>query len=74
MSLLGYAVAYAYPRSKHKTIKTIGFTTRYRDKDKIAINAVLNLQKIINANVKCLYVKLVILMFQRNNCRMESGV
>jgi hypothetical protein len=24
--------------------------------------------------VKCLYVKLVILMFQRNYCRMESGV
>lgn len=57
--IIGIAVAVlCIPlEAKHKTIKTIGFTTRYRAKDKIAINAVLNLAKIINANVKCLYVK-----------------
>jgi hypothetical protein len=37
-------------------IKTIGFTTR-RDKDKNAINTVLDFAKLINASVKCLYVK-----------------
>lgn len=43
--------------AKYKPIKTIGFTTRYRAKDKIAINIVLNFANSINANVKCLYVK-----------------
>jgi hypothetical protein len=45
-----------------KPIKTIGFTTR-RDKDKNAINTVLDFAKLINASVKCLYVKPV-MMFQ----------
>jgi hypothetical protein len=36
--VIGIWLLYAYPReAKHKTIKTIGFTTRYRDKDKIAL-------------------------------------
>ncbi|NGY37586.1 universal stress protein [Flavobacterium sp. XN-5] len=43
--------------SKYKTIKTIGFTTRYRAKDKQAIHTVLNLAKHLNAKLKCLYVK-----------------
>jgi nucleotide-binding universal stress UspA family protein len=43
--------------AKYKTIKTVGFTTRYRAKDKMAIQTVLNFAKNINAIVKCLYVK-----------------
>ncbi|MEZ7499786.1 universal stress protein [Flavobacterium sp. Arc3] len=43
--------------AKYKAIKTIGFTTRYRAKDKIAIKTVLSFAKNINADVKCLYVK-----------------
>lgn len=43
--------------AKYKPIKTIGFTTRYRDKDKKAISTVLDFAKLINASVKCLYVK-----------------
>jgi hypothetical protein len=48
--------------AKYKPIKTIGFTTRYRDKD--AISTVLDFAKLINASVKCLYVKTSDLMFQ----------
>jgi nucleotide-binding universal stress UspA family protein len=43
--------------AKNKIIKTVGFTTRYRDKDKIALERVLNFAQNINAIVKCLYVK-----------------
>jgi nucleotide-binding universal stress UspA family protein len=43
--------------AKYNPIKTIGFTTRYRDKDKNAINTVLDFAKLTNASVKCLYVK-----------------
>jgi hypothetical protein len=43
--------------SQIQPIKTIGFTTRYRDKDKNAINTILDFAKLINASVKCLYVK-----------------
>jgi hypothetical protein len=43
--------------AKYKPIKTIGFTTRYRDKDKKAISTVLDFARLINASVKCLYVK-----------------
>jgi ABC-type xylose transport system substrate-binding protein len=45
------------PWDKYNPIKTIGFTTRYRDKDKNAINTILDFAKLINASVKCLYVK-----------------
>ncbi|REG96084.1 universal stress protein [Flavobacterium aquicola] len=38
-------------------IKTIGFTTRFRDKDKGALKQVLKIAKKSNAVVKCLYVK-----------------
>lgn len=38
-------------------IKKIGFTTRYREKDKIALRQVLEIAKKANATVKCLYVK-----------------
>ena len=39
------------------TIKTIGFTTRFRDKDKPALRQVLKIASKANAEVKCLYVK-----------------
>jgi hypothetical protein len=42
--------------AKYNPIKTIGFTTD-RDKDKNAINTILDFAKLINASVKCLYVK-----------------
>ena len=38
-------------------IKTIGFTTRFREKDKIALREVLKIAKKADAVVKCLYVK-----------------
>lgn len=43
--------------SEFKKIETIGFTTRYRDKDKKALKKVLKIAKKTNAKVKCLYVK-----------------
>lgn len=42
---------------KFKKIETIGFTTRYRDKDKKALKDVLKIAKKTNAIIKCLYVK-----------------
>jgi nucleotide-binding universal stress UspA family protein len=43
--------------SKFKKIETIGFTTRYRNKDKKALMEVLKIAKKTHAKVKCLYVK-----------------
>lgn len=43
--------------AKYTKIETIGFTTRFRDKDKLALKNVLSLAKKMNARVKCLYVK-----------------
>jgi nucleotide-binding universal stress UspA family protein len=43
--------------AKFKKIEIIGFTTRYRAKDKKALNEVLKIAKKTNAVVKCLYVK-----------------
>jgi nucleotide-binding universal stress UspA family protein len=43
--------------SEYKKIETIGFTTRFRDKDKIALKEVLKFAKKTKAKVKCLYVK-----------------
>ncbi len=40
-----------------KKIETIGFTTRYRAKDKKALKDVLEIAKKMNAKVRCLYVK-----------------
>jgi hypothetical protein len=42
--------------AKYKPIKTIGFTTQYRDKDKSLMHG-FRLWELINASVKCLYVK-----------------
>ena len=43
--------------AKFKKIEIIGFTTRFRPKDKKALNMVLKIAKKSNAKVKCLYVK-----------------
>lgn len=42
---------------KYTKIKTIGFTTRYREKDKIELRKVLEIAKKTKAKVKSLYVK-----------------
>jgi len=43
--------------AEFKKIETIGFTTRYRAKDKKALKDVLLIAKKMNAKVRCLYVK-----------------
>jgi nucleotide-binding universal stress UspA family protein len=43
--------------AKFKKIKTIGFTTRFRPKDKKALKKVLEIAKLDGVNIKCLYVK-----------------
>lgn len=43
--------------AEYTKIKTIGFTTRFRDKDKPALRQVLKIAQKANAAVKCLYVK-----------------
>lgn len=43
--------------SNFKKVETIGFTTRFREKDIEAMNKVLALAKKLHAKVKCLYVK-----------------
>ncbi|TDD73863.1 universal stress protein [Flavobacterium caseinilyticum] len=43
--------------AKFKKIEIIGFTTRFRPKDKKALKMVLEIAKKTNAKVKCLYVK-----------------
>lgn len=43
--------------AKFKKIETIGFTTRYRTKDKKALKEVLKIAKKTDAKVRCLYVK-----------------
>ncbi|MGO4822191.1 MULTISPECIES: universal stress protein [unclassified Flavobacterium] len=43
--------------AKYRPIINIGFTTRFRDKDKQPLAAVLEIAKKLNAKVKCLYVK-----------------
>ena len=44
-------------KAKFEPIKTIGFTTRFRSKDRTALKQVLDFAKMIDAKVKCLYVK-----------------
>ena len=43
--------------AKFHKIKIIGFTTRYREKDKVELRKVIEIAKKTNAKVKCLYVK-----------------
>lgn len=42
---------------KFKKIYTIGFTTRFRAKDKKALFSILEIAKKIKAQIKCLYIK-----------------
>jgi nucleotide-binding universal stress UspA family protein len=42
---------------EYTKIETIGFTTRFREKDKEALKQIINIAKATNAKVKCLYVK-----------------
>lgn len=44
-------------KTDFKEIRTIGFTTRFRDKDQMALENVLAFAKTFNSKVKCLYVK-----------------
>ncbi len=44
-------------KAKFEPIKTIGFTTRFRSKDRTALKQVLDFAKMMDAKVKCLYVK-----------------
>jgi len=43
--------------AKYRPIKNIGFTTKFRDKDKELLQIVIDIAKKMNAKVKCLYVK-----------------
>lgn len=43
--------------AKYKKIEIIGFTTRFRHKDKKALEMVIDIAKKTKAKVKCLYVK-----------------
>ena len=43
--------------AKFKKIEKIGFTTRYRDKDRKALKKVIKIADKLKATVKCLYVK-----------------
>lgn len=44
-------------KAKFEKIKTIGFTTRFRTKDRAALQQVLDFAKQVKAKVKCLYVR-----------------
>lgn len=44
-------------QAKFKKLATIGFTTRFRPKDKKALRQVIAIAKLAHARVKCLYVK-----------------
>jgi nucleotide-binding universal stress UspA family protein len=57
LTAVGVPVLSVPLESKFKKIETIGFTTRYRTKDKKALKDVLKIAKKTNAQVKCLYVK-----------------
>ncbi|NRT14897.1 nucleotide-binding universal stress UspA family protein [Flavobacterium sp. 28A] len=43
--------------AKYQKIHNIGFTTRFRSKDKKALKQVIKIAKLAGARVKCLYVK-----------------
>lgn len=44
-------------KAKYDSIRKIAFTTRFRNKDKIALKQVIEFAKQVNATVKCLYVR-----------------
>lgn len=57
LSLVDVPVLSVPMEAKFKKIETIGFTTRYRAKDKKALKEVLKIAKKTNAKVRCVYVK-----------------
>lgn len=57
LSVIDVPVMSVSLESKFKKIETIGFTTRYRSKDKKALKEVIKIAKNTNAKVRCLYVK-----------------
>ena len=57
LNSVGVPVLCVPEESKFVKIQTIGFTTRFRDKDKEALNQILKIAHKTNARVKCLYVK-----------------
>ncbi len=44
-------------KAKYVAIKNIGFTTRFREKDKVALEQTIEIARKTNSKVKCLYVK-----------------
>ena len=54
---VGVPVLCVPEEAKYGKIETIGFTTRFRDKDKEALDKILKIAHKTNAMVKCLYVK-----------------
>lgn len=44
-------------KAKFEKIETIGFTTRFREKDKVALKQAIDIAKKTNAKIKCLHVK-----------------
>ncbi len=57
MSAVDVSVLSVPIEAKYKKIETIGFTTRYRPKDKKALKELLKIAKKTEAKVRCLYVK-----------------
>ncbi len=57
LNSIGVPVLCVPEDAKYTKIQTIGFTTRFRDKDKEALNKIIKIAHKTNAQVKCLYVK-----------------
>lgn len=57
INTIGVPVLCVPEDAAYTKIETIGFTTRFREKDKEALNKVLKIAHKTNALVKCLYVK-----------------
>jgi hypothetical protein len=58
--------------AKYKKTETIGFTTRFRPKDKKALKS-SEIAKMAGKKVKCLYVKLVNQMLTKKQLKMGNG-
>ena len=57
MTLAKIAVLGIPKDAKFKSIDRIGFTTKFKNDDAIALNKLILLNKIFNAKIDCLYVK-----------------
>jgi hypothetical protein len=56
--------------AKYKKTETIGFTTRFRPKDKKALKKSSEIGKMAGADVKCLYVKPTNQMLTKKQLKM----